>query len=72
MNNLHKSKVLYQITLALDPRPLNVEKHIIWKNHNDEERILMEFPIFKGPQSHIQCLAYYNKHGWNFKTNLVK
>jgi hypothetical protein len=44
MEDLLRSKGLYQITLGKEKAPTDADKKAKWDNRNDEARGLIEFP----------------------------
>jgi hypothetical protein len=56
MEDLLKNKVLYQMNLGLDPRPLDAKKHRKILNCNDEARYLIGMTIFEDLKFHIQSI----------------
>lgn len=56
MEDLLRSKGLYQITIGLDPTPLVIEKRAKWLNVDDEARGIIGMFISEDLKFHIQSL----------------
>jgi hypothetical protein len=54
MEDLLRSKVLYQITLGKEKEPSDVDKKAKWDNRNDEARGLIEISISLDLRYHLQ------------------
>jgi hypothetical protein len=54
MEDLLRSKGLYQITLAKEITPTDVDKKVKWDNRNEEARGLLEISISHDLRFHLQ------------------
>jgi hypothetical protein len=54
MENLLRSKDMYQITLGKEKEPTNDENKFKWNNRNDEARGLIEMSISPDLRFHLQ------------------
>jgi hypothetical protein len=56
MEDLLRSKGLYQITLGKETTPINVDNKVKWDNRNDEARGLIRMPISPDLRFHFQSI----------------
>jgi hypothetical protein len=56
MEDLLRSKVLYQITLGKETTPTDVDKKVKWDNQNDEARGLIKMSISHDLRFHLQSV----------------
>jgi hypothetical protein len=64
MEDLLRSKGLYQITLGKEKSPIDADKKAKWDNRNDEARRLIKISISPDLRYHLQDIDD-PKEGWN-------
>jgi hypothetical protein len=61
MEDVLRSKGLYQITLGKEQEPTNDENKVKWDNKNDKEHVLIGMPISHDLRFHLQGIDGPNK-----------
>ena len=77
MDDLLRSKCLYQITLGKEKEATNADKKFKWDNRNDEARGLIGMPISPNLKFHLQSIdqpkeAWYKIESAFAKHNIVR